>query len=99
MGPISPGKITNKDDQKFRYLPFIMVSYNDIKHFAKVQKYWPGKIGLQFFMIKLEPFFFADFGFSDIQEISANAADNTMVTVVRVGEEFIATTDLPKVNR
>ena len=43
--------------------------------------------------------FFADFEFGDIPEISENAADNTMVTIVRVGEEFIATTDLPKVNR
>jgi len=40
-----------------------------------------------------------DFEFGDIPEISENAADNTMVTIVRVGEEFIATTDLPKVNR
>ena len=40
-----------------------------------------------------------DFSISDIPEIASNAGDNTMVTVVRVGDEFIATTDLPKVNR
>jgi len=40
-----------------------------------------------------------DFSISDIPEIATNAADNTIVTVIRVGDEFIATTDLPKVNR
>ena len=39
-----------------------------------------------------------DFSASDLPEIATNAGDNTMVTVVRVGDEFIATTDLPKVN-
>jgi len=40
-----------------------------------------------------------DFSLSDVPEIATNAADNTIVTVVRVGDEFIATTDLPKVNK
>jgi len=39
-----------------------------------------------------------DFSVTDLPEIASNAGDNTMVTVVRVGDEFIATTDLPKVN-
>merc|ERR1711899_696398 len=39
-----------------------------------------------------------DFSVTDLPEVASNAGDNTMVTVVRVGDEFIATTDLPKVN-
>merc|ERR1712241_1545832 len=39
-----------------------------------------------------------DFSVTDLPEIASNAGDNSMVTVVRVGDEFIATTDLPKVN-
>jgi len=37
-------------------------------------------------------------GMADMNTISANGGDNTMVTIIKMGNEFIATTDLPKVN-
>jgi len=39
------------------------------------------------------------FGIEDFPTIGANGGDNTMVIPVKVGDEWIATTDLPIVNR
>ena len=48
--------------------------------------------------ITLGPIVPDDWTLADLPEIGANQADNTIVTITRMGNEFIASTDLPVVN-
>jgi len=48
--------------------------------------------------ITLGPVVPDDWTLADLPEISKNNADNTMVTITKMGSEFIASTDLPVVN-
>jgi len=48
--------------------------------------------------ITLGPVIPDDWTLGDLNEISSNVADNTIVTTTKMGEEFIASTDLPIVN-